>query len=78
MADCSFCEMLDFEKKWNADHNRIEKDPDERLRYEYFAALDVRSWKRSKTKKDAVSTKLTGYKLNYCPECGRALRKGKT
>ena len=70
MADCSFCEMLDFEKKWNA--------KGERLRHEYFAALDVRSWERSKAKKEAVSTKLTGYKLNYCPECGRALRKRKT
>lgn len=77
MADCSFCEMLDFEKKWNADHNRIEKDPDSKLRYEYLAALDIRMWKRNGTKKGAGSMKLTGYKLNYCPECGRALRKEK-
>ena len=71
MENCKFCEMLDFEKKWN------KKDPNG-LRFEYLAALDIRSWKRSKAKKDASSIKLTGYKLNYCPECGKAFGKGKT
>ena len=77
MAECKFCESL-------ADHKRIEnfwaEEDDEPSKYEYTVALVIRSWKPSvRSKRDAGRTtdyryQGLGYKLNYCPECGKKLK----
>lgn len=77
MADCVFCERFkdhkDIENFW------LEKD-DEPSKYEYTVALVIRSWQLSiRSKRDACRitdyrNQGIGYKLNFCPECGRKLK----
>lgn len=77
MANCVFCQRFKdqkgFENFW------LRKD-DEPSKYEYTVALVIRSWKPSiRSKRDACRitdyrNQGIGYKLNFCPECGRKLR----
>lgn len=77
MADCVFCER--FEEHKEIENFWLEKD-DEPSKYEYTVALVIRSWKPSiRSKRDACRitdyrNQGIGYKLNFCPECGRKLR----
>lgn len=76
MAECKFCESL-------KDHKEIEnfwlEEGAEPSEYEYTVALVIRSWKPRYGKKKAGRTtdyryQGIGYKLYYCPECGRKIR----
>ena len=77
MADCVFCERFKDQKE--IENFWLKKD-DEPSKYEYTVALVIRSWQPSiKSKRNA--SRITdyrnqgiGYKLNFCPECGRKLR----
>ena len=77
MAECKFCENLTDYKKIE---NFWDEKDDEPSKYEYTVALVIRSWKPSiRSKRDACRTtdyrnQGIGYKLNFCPECGRKLK----
>lgn len=77
MADCVFCERFKDQKK--IENFWLRKD-DEPRKYEYTVALVIRSWKPSiRSKRDACRitdyrNQGIGYKLNFCPECGRKLK----
>ena len=70
---CKFCESL---KTW-----KQVKSMDKGHKQEYTVALVIRSWYPSvKSKRHAGRTtdyrrNGIGYKLNYCPECGRPLSR---
>lgn len=76
MNKCKFCENLESYKRLNG--NR-EPDPElGRYKSEYGAALVIRNWYEKQGKKSAGRStdyryRGIGYKLNYCPECGRKL-----
>jgi len=80
MIDCKFCDLYDFLKSIE---NECLEDGEEKTKYDYTIALVTHSWKPSiRKKKDAGRTVRYrhngfGYKLNFCPECGRKLRRGK-
>lgn len=71
---CKFCEAYELAR-------RIDRsDLGVNYRHEYTVALVTRSWKKDRGKKTAsrltnYRNKGLGYKLNYCPECGRELRR---
>ena len=76
---CKFCESLESWKNIHEFHNQdITKA--EKMKHEYTVALLIHSWcPKYKTKRQASRTtdyrnQGLGYKLNYCPECGRKLK----
>ena len=81
MKTCEFCRALDTYKFADREWNKIcKKDGDPRVLHEYTAALVRRSWTKEKGKRHAGRTtdyrnQGIGFKLNFCPECGRALRR---
>lgn len=75
---CKFCEALDIWKHCNESYNKHLLKA-ERLKEEYTVALVSHTWSVSRGKRSASRTvdyrnKGLGYKLNYCPECGKELR----
>ena len=76
MAECKFCESLESHKKCENFWLEREKEP---FKYEYTAALVIKQWLPSIGKKSAGRTtdyrnQGLGYKLNFCPECGRKIK----
>jgi len=76
MAECKFCENLTNYKKIDNFFRKREKEP---FKYEYTVALVIKQWLPSKGKRRAGRTtdyryQGLGYKLNYCPECGKKLK----
>ena len=76
---CKFCESLESWQNIHEFHNQdITKD--EKMKHEYTVALLIHTWcPKYKTKRQAsrltdYRNKGLGYKLNYCPECGRKLK----
>lgn len=76
---CKFCESLqDWRDIYAIDNMKLPKE--ERIKQEYTVALLIYSWcPKYKTKRQAGRTtdyrnQGLGYKLNYCPECGKKLR----
>lgn len=79
---CKFCDAMEYNKEalktvrgWATDAELAEFG---RWMTEYTVAIVKRSWYQKKGKKSASRTieyrnKGLGYKLNYCPECGRKL-----
>lgn len=80
---CMFCEVMKI-KHGVADFMREKQSPEELGKYgeyktEYAVAIITRSWYSKSGKKHATRTTDymytgLGYKLNYCPECGRELK----
>ena len=76
---CKFCESL---QDWSQIHEFNNRDipKEEETKHEYTVALVIHSWcPKYKTKRQAGRTvdyrnQGLGYKLNYCPECGRKLK----
>ena len=73
---CDFCNELGL-AKFTDKNNTL-------LGIEYQAALARRWWKKSEGKRSAgmtlnIKNKKTSmaFKLNFCPECGKELRKNK-
>ena len=83
MAECKFCESLENHKKIE---NFWLEEGNEPSKYEYSVLIQMRCWKPKYGKKDSSwdidygNRKFgfhgLGYKLNYCPECGKDLRNG--
>ena len=80
---CMFCEVMKI-KHGVVDFMREKQSPEELERYgeyktEYAVAIITHSWYSKNGKKHAARTTDyrhmgLGYKLNYCPECGRKLK----
>ena len=76
---CKFCEAYE---SWHNIHefDNQNRPKDERVKHEYTVALVIHSWcPKYKTKRQAgcitnYRNQGLGYKLNYCPECGKKLR----
>lgn len=80
MSGCKFCEALG---KWKQIEEFDKEHPEfrmtkERIYKEYNVALVIRSWAKGKK---ATAGRLTdyrhmgiGFKLNYCPECGKKVK----
>lgn len=81
--NCKFCTALKANKQaarfWNG-MNRKEGKP--KVYHDYTVALVCRSWTKERGKSHSGRTtdfrhRGIGYKLNYCPECGRRIRNTK-
>lgn len=78
-CECKFCESYQSWKNIHKDSNR-RYPKDEKMRHEYSVALLIHSWdpkyssKRHAGRTTDYRNKGMGYKLNYCPECGRKLK----
>ena len=77
---CIFCEAYRSEKSVN-DFKRKHPEyyGDTRLDYEITVAMVTRHWlpgyKRQASRVTDYRYQGCGYALNYCPECGRALKE---
>lgn len=73
MNECKFCSQLSC---WQEIFIADNRDAEVKLKQEYSVALLIHTWKPPRSRKSAgrtVSYRKDGYgfKLNYCPECGR-------
>lgn len=81
MADCEFCRYLSVYKSADVQLDKMNKETGApRIYHEYTVALVDRSWTKARGKRHACRStdyrnQGIGYKLNYCPECGKALRR---
>ena len=79
MSECVFCADYQMYKKINKELNKKDKRiSDEPFKHEYTVALVIRDWFPSAGKKNASRSihyrnKGLGYKLNFCPECGKEI-----
>ena len=76
MSDCAFCEALKSNMQIRAFLNKQrEKDHEEKIYEDYTVALVSRSYLKGRKSHASRTTDYRyagiGYKLNYCPECGR-------
>ena len=79
MDRCEFCSHLavkDFIVEMNKADEKVFGKP--RLYHEYSVAFVDRFWRKGEGKRNAqVKTEFRwrdlGYRLNYCPECGRKI-----
>ena len=68
---CKFCEYYEYMKLWYKNHYREGRKND------YSAALITRSWFKEYGSKRASTITSRRYSLNYCPECGKPLKRRK-
>lgn len=79
--NCRFCESYDLHKRVG----EFKQDRglyDEEWNQELTAALVIHDWTKRQGKKNAARTtdyryRGLGFKLNYCPECGKKLKEEK-
>lgn len=73
---CQFCESLQRYKDIRTFNNVYFKP---RIYEEYNVALVVRSWTKGNKRTAGRTTDYRyrgiGFKLNFCPECGRRLKE---
>lgn len=77
MMKCEFCERLALEKHWEKIENKTGLA---KINHEYTVAFVTHAWYKSKrhaSRSVDYRNKGLGYKLNFCPECGRQLKRGK-
>ena len=84
---CKFCETMQTYRKvdyvsdkWKSEDPELQKLG--KYKREYTVAIVRRGWYQKKGKRSAGRStdyryRGLGYKLNYCPECGRDLRSVK-
>lgn len=72
---CKFCEAM--QSKWRAD--AVRKDYDPEAEYRYSVAIVCRRFEKGRrgcqTSHTDYRWRQCGYKLEFCPECGRKLTK---
>ena len=76
---CEFCESLEAWKRARRFSNRHDGY---KIKEEYNVALVIRSWTPQKGKRRAgrlvdYRNQGIGFRLNFCPECGREIRRKK-
>ena len=67
--ECKFCEDIHFLNQLHADEEKADK----KINHQYSVSL-VSKKSRGKTLLGAYT--FAGYKLNYCPECGKNISYG--
>lgn len=78
---CDFCRSLEGKKFFVKYYNKKLKEIEApKIRCEMSVAIVQRTWHEGVSKKHAGTEthyrcRGIGYKLNYCPECGKYLRK---
>lgn len=77
---CRFCESYTIHK--NVGDFKAYRPDGDKWRQEITVALVVRDWTEQMGKKNAARTtdyryRGLGYKLNFCPECGKKLERSK-
>ena len=78
-TSCKFCEALKENKQIiDFKNNNPKYYNGEKWNVEYTVALVIRKWLKGRHKSTAGRAtdyryRGIGYKLNYCPECGRKL-----
>lgn len=80
MSDCEFCSSYKtYNQIYAFRKNHPEYYGNERLYHEITVAMVVRSWLKGRKRTAGRTTDYRyrgcGYKLNYCPECGRRLNE---
>lgn len=75
---CSFCEALRMQKTICRLQNSRPENDNEPMLEEYSVALVIRSWLKGRPKRTAGRTtdyryRGCGYRLNYCPTCGKKI-----
>ena len=78
---CAFCEALMEHKNIRALFNQsIKEEHLEKIYEDYTVALVIRSYVKGKKRTAGRTTDYRnrgiGYRLNFCPECGRKLTGG--
>lgn len=78
MKECKFCDAM--RSSLQADAVSDAWITDAELYHEYSVAIVRRTWTKAGGKRNAGRVtdyryKGCGYKLNYCPECGRKLKE---
>ena len=78
--DCSFCKRLEI-AAFIADSEKRERRRTGQVKIyrEYTVAFVERTWTKAKGKRRAgritdYRYRGIGYRLNYCPECGRKIK----
>lgn len=78
MGDCKFCEALQL---WKNIHSMNEPASEDlgKHKYEYTAALVIHHWYEKRGKRSASRTvdyrnRGLGFKLKFCPECGKKVK----
>lgn len=81
MPDCSFCEALTRKKQIYRFLNQDRRsEGDEPVHVQYTVALVIRSGivgRGYKSRETDYRNRGIGFQLNFCPECGKVLRKQK-
>ena len=75
---CGFCEHYEHDKQIDKIADNLEKGHGRTLHHEYTVAIVNRVWfetKKLSAKSIEYRHKGFGFKLNYCPECGKPLRR---
>ena len=75
---CEFCDMLEWHKMIDKEWNKNIQDNALKQSHEYTVAIVIRSWTKKKGKRNAARIvdyrrQGIGYKLKFCPECGKRL-----
>ena len=78
--ECVFCRELKSHQNINDFLRDHGDESDKGIKHEYTVAIVIRTWNKDRGKRHAVRTtdyryRGIGYKLNFCPECGRDLRR---
>ena len=74
MTDCKFCADYQWHKDQNtAIETHYETSPlfDYRIRHTIEAAMVIDTWKQD----HLCQVKTRAYPINYCPVCGRELKR---
>ena len=83
MKDCIFCDFYEHYKRVDRYiRQEAKKTKSMIINHEYSVALVERAWENGTSKRNSnrathYKNKGIGYDLNFCPECGRQLKRGK-
>ena len=77
---CAFCRSLEAHRIGVAIANKTNHSDGPPLLEEYTVAIVARSWIKGQSKRGAGRStdyryQGLGYKLNYCPECGKKIER---
>lgn len=75
---CEFCDSLELQKTIDKSWNNGWSDKSMKLFHDYTVAIVTHSWTKQQGKRKAsrivdYRKRGLGYKLNFCPECGKKI-----
>ena len=77
---CDFCDAYRLRQDYHRKAIKREEDPlDRAYKQEITVAMVIRNWFPGRKRNAGTTTDYRyrgcGYKLNYCPECGKNLKR---